>query len=108
MIGRVLASEVGETGLSFLDGMPIGEYSFRAIVVFLVLMLFTGRVVTKRQLDDCREDLKLARATNESQAATLVAINDTLKLVVEVTKSTDHLLREITGKSHDQQEVASS
>lgn len=80
-----------------MDGLPIGEYSFRAIVVMLVLALFSGKVVTKRQLDDAREDLKLARVTNENQAATLAQIDATLRSLVEFARTTDYMLRQIQG-----------
>lgn len=96
------ASEIGEGGLGLLDNLPLGEYSFRAIVIGLVLMLFSGRVVTKRQLDDCREDLKLARATNETQAAELGEIKAAVRDSVEIGRTTVHILREIqsNGRAH--------
>lgn len=94
--------EVSGGGLELFDGLPIGEYSFRAIVVGLVLALFSGKVVTKRQLDDCREDLKLARATNETQAAELTEIKSAVRDSVEIGRTTVHILREIqtNGQRH--------
>lgn len=92
------SGEVGEGGLSLIDGLPVGQVSPWAIVTFLVLMLFTGRLVTKRQLDDCREDLKLARATNETQAAELAEIKSAVRDSVEIGRTTVHILREIQGQ----------
>lgn len=84
--------------VGLIDGLPIGDFGLGALVTLVIFMIFTGRLVPKRHLDDCREDLKLARVTNENQAATLAQIDSTLRSLVEFARTSDHVLREIQGK----------
>lgn len=98
--------EVSGGGVELFEGLPLGEYSWRAIVVGLVLALFSGRVVTKRQHDECREDLKLAQATIAAQAAELTEIKAAMRDSVEIGRTTVHILREIqtNGQRHREEQ----
>lgn len=101
------AGEVGEGGgLGDLLGgvFSVGDLGLGSFVLLIFLLVFTGRLVPKRHLDDCREDLKSARVTNENQAATIAQMGGTLRELVELARSADHLLREF--QTHAEAEKA--
>lgn len=103
------AGEVGEAGLSMLDGLPVvGNMSLGGFVILIFLLVYTGRLVPKRHLDDARADLAKSQETNANLLATLGEMKDAVKESVELGKSADHLLRGLQYRADQSREAASS
>lgn len=92
-----------------LDGLPgISDIGAGGVVVFVLILIFTGRLIPKRHLDDARTDLAKSQETNANLLATIGEIKDAVKESVELGKSADHLLRELQVHGDRSREAASS
>lgn len=78
-----------------LDGLPVGQISAGALVALVVLMILTGRLVTRQQLTDLRADRDKweASATKWQEVSTKQGM--TLERLLELAETTEHALSEI-------------
>lgn len=83
-----------------IDGIPFGDFGLGAIVTLAILMIFTGKLVPKRFLDASEKREAKQATINETNAAALTQMSKTLDLVVELAKTSDHMLREIQSARH--------
>lgn len=95
------SGEAGETGLALIDGLPIGDFGLGALVTFAIIMIFTGKLVPKRFLDDAIAREKAQAAINATNADTLAQMGGALRDLVELGRTADHMLRSIAGSNGD-------
>lgn len=91
----------GGAVVGLVDGLPIGDISFGALITLVLVMIFTGRLVPRRHLDDSIEREKAQAAINERNAATLSELGGSLRDLVELGRTTDYMLRTIQGGAAD-------
>lgn len=84
--------------MSLVDGLPIGDFGLGALVTLVLVMIFTGRLVPKRFLDDAREDIKALRDITGTQAQALTEINAAVHENVELGRVVAHIVRDMQAR----------
>lgn len=86
-----------------IDGLPIGigDVGLSSLIVLVLVMIFTGRLVPKRHLDDAIRREEAQTAINRQNAATLGELGDSLRDLVELGRTTEYMLRTIQGGAVD-------
>jgi hypothetical protein len=85
-----------------LGGVALGDLGLSGIVILVILMILTDRLVTRKRLEESREDGKGWRTSAETQQA----INGELKAAVQelltLARATHHALTSIQslGKAY--------
>jgi hypothetical protein len=82
-----------------LDGLPVGQISAGALVALVVLMILTGRLVTRQQMLDLRADRDKweASATKWQEVSTTQGM--TLERLLEYAETSNHALTEIQAQA---------
>lgn len=81
-----------------IDGLPISGVGVGSLVILAILMIYTGRLVPKRHLDDARRDNAKLQETNAVLLEAVIEIKASLRDIVELARTTDHIVREIQGR----------
>lgn len=76
-----------------IDGLPIGQVSAGAVLVLVVLMILTGRLVPRRNLDDVAHDRDQWRAAYLLAEQARVAQEQQVSELVEASRTTVSLLQ---------------
>lgn len=87
-----------------LGGVAIGDIGLSGIVILIVLMILTDRLVTRRRLEEAREDVKTYRAAAETQQAVNAAHADSLHELLSLARTSNHALTEIQAVIHTMRE----
>lgn len=78
-----------------VDGLPVGNVGAGALVVLIVLLVLTGRLVTRQQLLDKQAEIdKLWAALNDSQKA-MHTYGMTMEKLLVLAETSNHALTEI-------------
>lgn len=80
---------------TFLANLSIGDVGFAGLVSLAIYLIYTGRLVPRRHLDDTRQDRDAWRSTAETQSGTITEISHQLEKLLEYAKTSDHLIRSI-------------
>jgi hypothetical protein len=78
-----------------LDGLPVGQISAGALVAVIVLLILTGRLVTRRQLLDAQADRDKWRESADSWQQSTHTLGMAIEKVVVLSEATNHALVEI-------------
>lgn len=87
-----------------LDGLPIGQISAGALVAVVVLLILTGRLVTRRQLLDAQADRDKWRESADSWQLSTHTLGMAIEKVVVLSEATNHALVEIQELARRDQE----
>lgn len=87
---------MGTVGLSELLGtVALGDLGLTGIVALVILMILTDRLVTRKRLEEAREDGAGWRSVALTQQEINGEFKATLNELISLAKSTDHALRSI-------------
>lgn len=88
-----------------LGGVPLGDIGLSGIVILIVLMILTDKLVTRKRLEEAREDAKVYRAAAETQQAVNAEFKDSLKELLSLGRATHHALSEIQSLGQVKQQA---
>ena len=80
---------------AFLSSLNIGDVGFFGLVSLAIYLIYTGRLVPRRHLDDTRQDRDAWRSVAETQQKTNTEQSHQLEKLIEYAKTSDHLIRSI-------------
>ena len=78
-----------------LGGLAIADLGAGALLVIVVLMVLTGRLVTRQQLLDTQADRDKWRASADQWQASATKLGITMEKVVVLAEATNHALTDI-------------
>lgn len=78
-----------------LGGMKLGEVGYAGIVILVVLMVLTDRLVTRKRLEESREDGKAWRSSAETQQAINGELKAAVLEILPYARATHHALTSI-------------
>lgn len=87
-----------------LGGVAVGDIGLSGIVILIVLMILTDRLVTRRRLEEAREDARTYRSAAEKQQLVNATNADSLRELLELGRATHHALTEIQALGQFKQE----
>lgn len=79
----------------FLANLSIGDVGFAGLVSLAIYMIYTGRLVPRRHLDDTRQDRDSWKQAYQTNEKTLVELSHQMGQLLEYAKTSDHLIRSI-------------
>ena len=80
-----------------VQALPFTDLGAGALVIMIVLMVLTGRLVTRQQLQDVMADRDKWRDSAESWQASSLKLGMTMEKVVVLAEATNHALTDIQG-----------
>jgi len=89
-----------------LGGVALGDIGLSGIVILIVLMILTDRLVTRKRLEEAREDKEVYRAAAETQQAVNAENKESLKELLSLARATNHALTEIQSLGQAKQQEA--
>lgn len=94
---EVPAGSGGGSGVisELLGGVALGDIGLSGIVILIVLMILTDKLVTRKRLEEAREDAKAYRNAAETQQAVNATNTESLKELLTLARATHHALSEI-------------
>lgn len=83
-----------------LGSLPLKDISYGGIVILVIMMVLTDRLVTRKRLEEAREDGATWRATAERREEINRVQSDALTELLVLARATHHALTEIqlTGR----------
>lgn len=78
-----------------LGNIPLGDIGLSGIVILVILMILTDRLVTRKRLEECREDGDGWRNVALKQQEINVEQGATLRELLSYAQASDHALRSI-------------
>lgn len=78
-----------------LLGAPIGQIGAGALVTLIVLLILSGRLVTRRQLQDVQADRDYWRQAHDTQQQISLKEGMTLERLLVLSETSAHALQEI-------------
>lgn len=78
-----------------LGGVALGDLGLSGIVILIVLMILTDRLVTRKRLEEAREDARTYRTAAETQQAVNATNTESIKELLHLARATHHALTEI-------------
>lgn len=88
-----------------LGGVALGDIGLSGIVILVVLMILTDRLVTRKRLEEQRDETKAWRTAAETKDAVNAEYKESLKELLSLARATHHALTEIQhlgqGKKFD-------
>lgn len=83
-----------------LGSLPLKDLGYGGIVILVILMILTDRLVTRKRLDEAREDASTWRTFGERQQEINRVQHDTSAELLTLARATHHALTEIqvTGR----------
>lgn len=78
-----------------LLGVPVGQIGAGALVTVIVLLILTGRLVTRRQLEDTQADRDRWHTAADKWQDVASKQGMTIERVLEAVETTNYALREI-------------
>lgn len=78
-----------------LAGLPVGDLSLAGIVFIAILLIFTGRLVTRQQLVDTQADRDHWRAIADKLTEAVLKQGMTLERLLSLAEADNHALSEI-------------
>lgn len=91
------AGSGGDQGVlgELLGGVALGDIGLSGIVILIILMILTDKLVTRKRLEEAREDAKAYRAAAETQQAVNATNAESLKELLNLARASQHALSEI-------------
>ena len=87
-----------------LSGLPLGQISAGALVAIVVLLILTGRLVTRRQLQDVQADRDYWRTAHDTQQQVTLKQGMTLERLLTLAEASEHALSAIQSGMHRAEE----
>lgn len=78
-----------------LGGVPLGDIGLSGVVILIVLMILTDKLVTRKRLEEAREDAKTYRAAAETKDAVNAELMGAVKELLSLARATHYALTEI-------------
>lgn len=78
-----------------IGSLPLSDIGYATIVILVILMILTDRLVTRRRLEEAREDGQGWRTAFEKQREVNAIQAQGLTELLTLARSTDHALRSI-------------
>lgn len=88
-----------------LGGVPLGDIGLSGIVILIVLMILTDKLVTRKRLEEAREDAKVYRIAAETQQAVNAENKESLKELLSLARASHHALSEIQSLGQGKHEA---
>lgn len=84
-----------------LGTMSIKDISLTGVVILIVMMILTDKLVTRKRLEEAREDGKAWRTSAETQQAVNGELKAAVMEILPLARATNHALTSIQslGKS---------
>lgn len=76
-------------------GLPLGQLSAGALVGLIVLLVLSGRLVPRQNLQDMRDDRDKWRATAEDWQKTALQLGMSMEKLLTAAELTNHALTDI-------------
>lgn len=78
-----------------LGGIALGDIGLSGIVILVILMILTDRLVTRKRLQEAREDAKAWRTSAETQQAINGELKAAVLEILPLARATNHALTSI-------------
>jgi hypothetical protein len=78
-----------------LDSLPVGQLSAGALVALIVLLILTGRLVTRQQLRDTQANCDQWRSAAENWQKAHYEVGMAVTKLTAAVEASDHALSEI-------------
>lgn len=85
-----------------LGGVALGDLGLSGIVILIILMILTDRLVTRKRLEEAREDAKAWRTSAETKDAINGELKAAVLEILPLARATHHALTSIQslGRAH--------
>lgn len=90
-----------------LGGVALGDVGLSGIVILVVLMILTDRLVTRKRLEEAREEVKAWRTSSETEKAVNAEHWNALQELLTLARASTHALQEIQAVKRVREEDAS-
>lgn len=78
-----------------LGGIALGDIGLSGIVILIILMILTDRLVTRKRLQEAREDARAWRTSAETQQAINGELKAAVLEILPLARATNHALTSI-------------
>lgn len=87
-----------------LGGVALGDLGLSGIVILIILMILTDRLVTRKRLEEAREDAKAWRTSAETQQAVNGELKASVLEILPLARATHHAITSIQslGRAYQQ------
>lgn len=89
-----------------LGGVALGDLGLSGIVILIILMILTDRLITRKRLEEAREDAKAWRTSSETKDAIIVELKGAVVEILPLARATHHAITSIQslGRAYTQQQ----
>lgn len=88
-----------------LGNVPLGDVGLSGIVILIVLMILTDKLVTRRRLEEAREDGKAYRTAFETQQQINGELKASVQELLPLARATHHALTSIQSLGRSFQQI---
>lgn len=88
-----------------LGGVALGDVGLSGIVILVVLMILTDRLVTRKRLEEAREESRAWRTSAETKDAVNAEHWSALSELLSLARTSAHALQEIQAVKRAREEL---